>query len=224
MFLSIDGLDGSGKSTVSKALAEALRARGREVVLIENPGDGPLGRTCRRLLTKSGPIAGGLAAAFLSLEIFLGALRVRRTGGDAIIVRYTLSALYMPEPVYKVAYRAISSFLPRPDLMVFVDVDPEIAMGRVSERGDKLEMFENRGSMERVRRRALAEPGVAVVDGSLGPDEVVDGILSMHPDALRRGTGSSPPSATYFNGVGLARLQRYKCQKNWSLLQSRISR
>ena len=74
-------------------------------------------------------------------------------------------------------YRAFSTVMPVPDAMVFVDVDPETAMERVSSRGSAVEMFENRESMEEIRRRVLSEPGVVVVDGSGTPEEVARDIL-----------------------------------------------
>ncbi len=178
MFLSIDGLDGSGKSTVSRDLADALRERGRDVTVMEHPGDGFLGRTCKRLLLKKGLPAALFAAAFLSTEMFLGSFRIRRSESDVIAVRYTLSAFYLPSPVYRIVYRLYSAFMPRPDVMFFVDVDPETAMERVSSRGDDLEMFENRESMEEIRRRILSEKGVVAIDGSGTPEETASEMIA----------------------------------------------
>ena len=177
MFLSIDGLDGSGKSTVSRALAGMLEGRSGSVLLVEHPGEGLLGRTCRRLLLKDGLPAALFAAAFLSAEMLLGSRRIRKAGCDVVAVRYTLSAFYLPGPLCRPMYRAFSAVMPVPDAMVFVDVDPETAMERVSSRGSAVEMFENRESMEEVRRRVLSEPGVVVVDGSGTPEEVARDIL-----------------------------------------------
>ncbi len=183
MFLSIDGLDGSGKSTVSQELADMMLRESREVVVIEHPGEGILGRTCKRLLLKEGLPAALFAAGFLSTEMFLSSFRIRKARGDVISVRYTMSAFYLPKPVYRVVYKAFSAVMPRPDAMFFVDVDPETAMERVSSRGEDLEMFENRGSMEEIRRRILSEPGVIVVDGSGTPKETASLILSKLEDS-----------------------------------------
>ena len=178
MFLSIDGLDGSGKSTASEVLADALRSEGREVMLVEHPGKGLLGRTCRRLLLKEGLPAALFAAAFMSAEMLLGSSRIRKADCDVIAVRYTLSAMYLPSPMDAAVFRLFSAVMPRPDAMLFVDVAPEVAMGRVSSRGKELEMFENRESMEEVRRKALAVPGVVPVDGSGSPEDVARRMLA----------------------------------------------
>jgi len=178
MFLSIDGLDGSGKSTVSHELAEMLEKRACDVRIVEYPGEGLLGRTCKRLLLREGLPATLFAAAFLSTEMFLGSFGIRKTTCDVIAVRYTLSAFYLPRPLYKVVYKTYSAFMPRPDVMFFVDVDPKTAMERVSSRGDDLEMFENVESMEEIRRRVLSEPGVAVIDGSGTPKETASKMIA----------------------------------------------
>jgi len=50
MFLSIDGIDGCGKSTQAQRLCEWLRGQGREVVACRDPGSTPLGEAVRGLL------------------------------------------------------------------------------------------------------------------------------------------------------------------------------
>ena len=50
MFISLEGIDGSGKSTQARMLADALRAEGREVVLTREPGGSPGAEEIRRLL------------------------------------------------------------------------------------------------------------------------------------------------------------------------------
>ena len=50
MFLSFEGIDGSGKSTQARLLAEALRGDGHEVVEVREPGGTSLGEAIRDLL------------------------------------------------------------------------------------------------------------------------------------------------------------------------------
>ncbi|MEZ5608779.1 MAG: dTMP kinase [Burkholderiaceae bacterium] len=50
LFISFEGIDGAGKSTHIEALAQALRAAGRAVVLTREPGGTPLAETIRTLV------------------------------------------------------------------------------------------------------------------------------------------------------------------------------
>jgi len=50
MFFSFDGVDGVGKSTQIRLLAEALRVRGQDVVTCRDPGGTPLGERLRDIL------------------------------------------------------------------------------------------------------------------------------------------------------------------------------
>lgn len=52
MFISFEGIDGSGKSTQARLLAESLRAEGREVVPTREPGGSPGAEQIRRLLVE----------------------------------------------------------------------------------------------------------------------------------------------------------------------------
>lgn len=55
MFISLEGIDGSGKSTQSARLAEALRRAGHDVVQTREPGGAPGAEEIRRLLVEGDP-------------------------------------------------------------------------------------------------------------------------------------------------------------------------
>lgn len=180
MFLAIDGLDGSGKSSAAASVAEALRARGLEVEVREHPGPGFWGRACRRMLLREGGAAVALSAAFLFLDMACTAPAARRSrkGGVLIAVRYDLSAYFLRPGAASTVHALFSALMPMPDLEVVVDVEPEVALARVSARGEEQEAFENRESMDRVRKAMLAVPGITVVDGGGSPEETVEGIMA----------------------------------------------
>lgn len=54
-FLSLEGIDGSGKSTQARRLAAHLRSSGRDVVLTREPGGSPGAEDIRRLLVEGEP-------------------------------------------------------------------------------------------------------------------------------------------------------------------------
>ena len=53
LFVTIEGIEGSGTSTLAAALAEELKSAGREVVVTAEPGGGAVGESIRRLLLDS---------------------------------------------------------------------------------------------------------------------------------------------------------------------------
>lgn len=63
MFVTFEGIDGSGKSTQTALLAERLREQGRDVVLTREPGGTPLGEAVRDLLLHGGDVSPWAEAA-----------------------------------------------------------------------------------------------------------------------------------------------------------------
>jgi len=66
LFITVEGIDGSGKTTVANAIAERLRKEGFAVVVTAEPGGTPLGERLRQLLLREKPLS-AWAEAFLFL-------------------------------------------------------------------------------------------------------------------------------------------------------------
>ncbi len=64
-FLTIEGVEGAGKSTLAHELAKALRERGREVVVTQEPGGSALGNRIRELLLDKSSVIGNRAELLL---------------------------------------------------------------------------------------------------------------------------------------------------------------
>lgn len=97
MFVTFEGVDGSGKSTQAQLLAERLREGGREVVLTREPGGTPLGEEVRGLLLGSDRVAPWAEAALFAAaraqlvdEVIRPALA---RGDDVVSDRYVDSSL-----------------------------------------------------------------------------------------------------------------------------------
>jgi dTMP kinase len=57
LFITVEGIDGSGKTTVASAFAERLRQEGFAVVVTDEPGGTPLGERLRQLLLREKPLS-----------------------------------------------------------------------------------------------------------------------------------------------------------------------
>lgn len=178
MFIAVDGLDGSGKSTVAAGIAEVLTLDGISITVREHPGNGRWGRLARRFLLGRGTPAKMLSALFMFLDLFVTGMAVRR-GTDVVAVRWTLSAFYLDGWSGRAVHRLLVAFLPAPDATVLMDIDPATALERIGARGGDEEMFENLGSMEEVRSRMMSSrEQVVVVDADGTPEEVLARALS----------------------------------------------
>lgn len=175
LLIAFEGIDGSGKSTQARRLAEHLRAQGREVLLTREPTDGPWGRKIREARFKERLSPEDELHAFIEdrkqhVKEELAPALAR--GAVVIIDRYYYStAAYQGarglEPQQLLAQNR--AFAPRPDVVVLVDVTPEQALARISSRGEGQDLFETKAALTAVRDIFLQlakEPHFVVVDGS----------------------------------------------------------
>ena len=168
----IDGMDGSGKSTIADRLRRILESEGRTVSVFTHPDRSrTFGRISARFLLSDGVPAAVAATVFYLLGIVSSLAAMRRVGSDVFVfVRYRVAA-YLPSRLYRIGYRIMDGVLPSPDMRIFVDVGPDTALERIDRRGEDREMFETRERLEKTRgrMRELAE-GWTVIDNSGDPD------------------------------------------------------
>ena len=196
MFVSFEGLDGSGKTTQVERLRVTLAAEGREVVTAREPGGTDLGERIRALVLhgdEMSPWAEALlyaaARAELVAEVVAPALE---RGADVILDRYLDSSVVYQgvarrlglEEVLELNLRAVGGLLP--DRTFVLEVDPGTAGSRVGSGPDRIER-ESRGFHAQVAGgyRRLAElfpERVVLLDGTLPPEILAD---QVH-DELRR--------------------------------------
>ncbi len=182
----VDGMDGSGKSTVGHIIEERSISEGRRVLFLEHPNDScRSGRLAHKYLLKDGKIAMLLSTTFYIFNV-IHSLRFKRKHrkeyDDVIFVRYNMAVAYLPKCLIRSGYKVISFIFPKPDVSIFVDIDPESAMKRILARGGDLEMFETEEKLQKTREKMLMlTNGWAVIDNTRGLEqtkESVEWILS----------------------------------------------
>jgi dTMP kinase len=197
LFISLEGIDGSGKSTQARLLAEHLRAAGRDPVLTREPGGAPGAEEIRRLLVEGDPDRWSPETEIL---LFTAARRdhLERTirpalaaGRDVITDRFADSTR-----VYQGATRGDLRGLVdtihdaaigvEPDLTLVLDMDPEVALDRGLARGSGEDRFEDFGLdfQQKLRAGFLALAGEApdrccVIDASDAPETVAARIAEV---------------------------------------------
>lgn len=145
-FIVIDGLDGSGKDTQVKLIADMYEKQGRKVVVRSHPCfDNRYGRKSKEALLKTGKINHLLATIYFGLDVIRSV--VKYTHDDSIDVlifsRYILAVMYLPDGINTLVYKIVTFILPTSDCMFFLDVSPEESLRRIGSRDEDTEMFEN---------------------------------------------------------------------------------
>ena len=195
LFISVEGGEGAGKSTVMAALAEALAARGHEVVLTREPGGTPEGEAIRALLLD--PANHLLPETELLLMFASRAQLVRQcvlpalARGAAVLTDRFTDASFAYQgggrglEMGRIAELERWAAGIKPDLTFLLDVGVAEGLARARSRGGEPDRIERERAdfFERVRAtylaRAAAEPDrFRLIDAGQSVDVVRDSVLA----------------------------------------------
>jgi dTMP kinase len=193
LFVVVEGIDGCGKSTQARLLAERLRAEGREVVLTREPGGTEPGQVIRSVVLAAATetLDPRTEALLIAADRAEHAARVIRPalerGADVVSDRYVPSSLAYQGVGRKLGVEAIDD-LSRwatgglvPDLVVVVDVDDATAAARRGTPRDRLEAAGEAfaAAVARAYRDLAQAQGWTVVDGSGSPGSVAEAVWEL---------------------------------------------
>lgn len=166
--ITLEGIDGSGKSTLSKRLVEALAAEGVPAVWSVEPSRSWLGEAVRRGLKEGIP---SLSEAFLFMADHVAhqawVARENAAGRTVVCDRWADSCFAYQGAALReeLASRGLDSlrwledvqrpFNREPDLTLLLDLPVSVSMARIGERGGELEKFERADFLEAVRANYL---------------------------------------------------------------------
>jgi len=194
LFIALEGIDGSGKSTQINLLKENLEKAGHKVYTTFEPTDGPIGKLIRDIFNHRMEADQRTIAALFVADRFEhilnkenGMLKKLEEGYTVITDRYYFSSyayhgVHMPVD-WVIQSNALAAGLLRPDLNVFIDIDPETSMERIRKGRNSLELFETLENQKKVRdkyfevmERLKAEEKIFITNGNRPPEEIAEEI------------------------------------------------
>ncbi len=202
MFLTFEGIDGSGKSTQARRLAETLRAAGHDVVLTREPGGSPGAEEIRRLVLEGDPDRWSPETEIL---LFTAA---RRDHMERLIVPALVSEMIVISDRFVDSTRIYQGLRGaglretvdrlhdlmigvEPDLTFLIDIDPGLGLSRARGRQGHEERFEDMGLAMQERMRAgflelarSAPARIRVIDGNRDADSIAAEVAALARAAL----------------------------------------
>ena len=187
LFITLEGPEGSGKSSQSRRLIAALRRAGRPVTVVRDPGSTALGRTLRHALLETSAALSPLAEALLFIggrvqlveerirpALARGAVVICDRFHDSTVAYQGFGGRLDARWLDQIGRRAIRGVMP--SLTLLLDVPTQRGFARLHRRRDRMER-KGRAFHARVRQGYLTlarrEPRrFAVIDAAQSPDRV----------------------------------------------------
>ncbi len=187
MLITFEGIDGSGKTTLSQELYRFLKLKGFKVHIFREPGGTPAGEYIRSLLLEEELNERAELLLFEASRAELVSTKVMpalERGEIVILDRFTDSTLAYQgfgrgiDIEYIRELNSFASFGIKPDLTFLLDLEPSLAVARVKEKSK----FDNVGFLKKVRegflKLASEDRGrFVVLDASRERDEVLSDVV-----------------------------------------------
>ncbi len=188
-FIVFEGIDKSGKHTQAKLLLEHLKGKGVTAICTEEPTpDNPAGRLIKDWLVGKFELKSGEAIALLYTADRYEHLKrtivpALERGTHVICDRYYYSTIAYESSIFGVSpewIRKLHETARKPDLVFFIDVEPEVSLARKRERpDDRLEKVELLRKVRDAYRRMAKDEGFFVLDGNRAKGEVFEDVKKI---------------------------------------------
>ena len=188
VFVVLEGIDGTGKTTAATAICNHLRSKGGDVIITAEPTKGVIGK----LVAETDGLSPETEALLFTADRACHTEEIEghlSEGRSVISDRYYVSTLaYQSAAGMDEGWlRELNSKVIRePDVTIVLDMDPELSLRRVDERGEK-SRFEKLDYQRKVRAaylRIAEEKGYPVIDASASREDVAKAIIAKIEERL----------------------------------------
>lgn len=178
MLIVLTGIDGAGKSTAARALREAARDEGSDVLVLSNhAGRRRMSLLCTKLGIRLPPrLADSVETTIRVTNVLVSHARARRFQGLVVMDRHLHCQLALREakgiPRGWLLPRLLDA-LPAPDVVAHLDVDPGLAHRRIQARGTDEESLKDLSAFREAYRSLPEYAGFAEIDAEVPAVEVM---------------------------------------------------
>jgi len=185
-FICVEGLDGCGKTTQTKLLVRKLRKMGWDAVYTAEPSRGKIGQFIKKYCLhgekRTFPIVEALLFAADRFEhVEREVIPALNEGKIVVSDRYVYSSLaYQGATGLDLKWiEMINEHAIRPDLAIFVDVEPEAVIKRLKLKKSVMENLETQRKVREVYVKFVEKGELVRIDGNKYTKEVADDILKV---------------------------------------------
>jgi dTMP kinase len=193
VFICIEGLDGCGKTTQAKLLVTRLR-KSRNAVYTAEPSNGKIGRFIKKHCLHGDKRSSGIVEALLfaadrSEHVENTVLPALKKGQIVVSDRYVYSSLaYQGATGLDLGWiKRINEYAMRPDLAIFLDVEPETVVQRLKPRKSVMENLETQRKVREVYVGFVENGELIMVDGNKSKKQVADDIIAVVKSFVKKG-------------------------------------
>ena len=193
-YIAIEGIDGSGKTTIANLLYSKLSEKYNKITLMKEPYDNDLSKKIKEIISKEHEKNldyGYLLALLFTADRSIKNIDLKKYLNDGYIiisdrsVYSTFSYQILYEGIDIEWLKCVSKYIIRPDITFILDVDPRIAVERINSRNKNITSYENTEFLKKVRENFLklkeifSDDNIIYIDGKEKPEEILERILSI---------------------------------------------
>ena len=186
IFICIEGLDGSGKTTHAHRLVRHLQEKGFDAVYTTEPSRGELGKFIRGTILEGKKRVPRVVEAFLfavdRVEHFEKEVKPALKEGKIVVSDRCLysSLAYQGAAGLDLEWiEKINRFALPPDLAIYIDVPPEVVVKRIRRKKSVMEKLETQRRVKEVYMKFVDNGKLVPIDGDRKKAEVEQNILKL---------------------------------------------